>query len=337
MILWRPTTAGAETGPSVVTVEGPWGTGKTTVLRLVEAQIAADPESPESHRDMSVAAARKILRRGTPSGGSASTVVVPGYRGALTAWFNPGVYQSSQQVWAGLARSIIDAAEPVLYPVETAGIAHRYWLNRNAQRIDRFGSQAGASCSVLSRHCLDSVPSPRWPLYSSALRRLNSNTLFRFAHYRVTPGVMALAIAVVLLLAGITHTVIRYYGPASSFLSGDLIRGPILSGALTEGSPESGKNLRDPVYWAKSGYLRLVQEDTAGTIRDLRSAGYDLVIFIDDLDRCTADTTAKVFEAINLFLSARQSWKQNLLLVWIRQLSHRISTLPIKVPTTTST
>jgi hypothetical protein len=41
------------------------------------------------------------------------------------------------------------------------------------------------------------------------LAKLNSNTLFHIAPYRVTPSTLALAIAVVLLLAGIVHTVIR--------------------------------------------------------------------------------------------------------------------------------
>ena len=302
LILWRPTTAGAETGPNVVTVEGPWGTGKTTVLRLVQARIAADPEGPGTHRDMTVAAARKILRTPTSPGGSASTMVVESYRGALTAWFNPWAYQSSEQVWAGLARSIIDAAEPILYPAEAAGIAHSYWLNRNAQRIDRFAVSRSLLLRAVSPLLGFSAVTALATILIS-LAKLNSNTLFQIDHYRVTPGTLAFAIAVALLLAGVMHTVIRHYGPASTFLPGDLIRGPILSGSLSEGTSESEKNLRDPVYWAKSGYLRLVQEDTAVTIRDLRGAGYDLVIFIDDLDRCTADTTAKVFEAINLFLS----------------------------------
>ena len=45
LLLWRPTEAGGETGPSVVAFEGPWGAGKTTVLRLVEARIAASRKS----------------------------------------------------------------------------------------------------------------------------------------------------------------------------------------------------------------------------------------------------------------------------------------------------
>ena len=302
LILWRPTTAGGETGPSVVTFEGPWGTGKTTVMRLVQARIAADPESPGTRRDMSVAAARKILRRPRSPGGLASTVAAEEYRGALTAWFNPWAYQSSEQVWAGLARSITDAAEPVLYPAEAEGIAHSYWLSRNAQRIDRFAVSRSLLLRVVSPLLGFSAVTALATILIN-LAKLNSNTLFRIANYRVTPSTLALAIAAALLFVGIGHTWKRYRGPASRFLPGDLIRGPILSSSLSEGASESAKNLRDPVYWAKSGYLRLVQEDTAATIRDLRGAGYNLVIFIDDLDRCSADTTAEVFEAINLFLS----------------------------------
>ena len=302
LLLWRPNTVGGETGPNVVTFEGPWGTGKTTIMRLVEARIAADPERPSTHRHMSVAAAWKILRKSKAPDGSTSTMAPEDYRGALTAWFNPWAYQSSDQVWAGLARSITDAAKPVLYPAEAEGIAHSYWLTRNSQRIDRFAVGRSLLLRVVSPLLGFSAVTALATILIS-LAKLNNNSLFHIAHQRVTPSTLALAIAVVLLLVGILHTVIRYYGPASRFLPGDLIRGPILSSSLSGDATEVVKNLRDPVYWAKSGYLHLVQEDTATTIRDLRSAGYDLVVFIDDLDRCSAHTTAEVFEAINLFLS----------------------------------
>jgi WD40 repeat protein len=302
LLLWRPTTPGGEPGPSVVTFEGPWGTGKTTVMRLVESRIAANPESQNTQRQLSVAIARKILLEPKNSGGSASAIAQEDYRGALTAWFNPWAYQSSEQVWAGLARSITDAAEPVLYPLEAADVAQRYWLTRNSQRIDRFAVRRSLLLRVVSPLLgLSAITALATILIN--LGKLNSNTLFRIAHQRVTLSTLALAVAVFLLLAGILHTIIRYYGPASRFLPGDLIRGPVLSGSLSEDAAEAARNLRDPVYWAKSGYLHLVQEDTATTIRDLRKSGYDLVVFIDDLDRCSARTTAEVFEAINLFMS----------------------------------
>jgi hypothetical protein len=302
LLLWRPTVAGGETGPNVVTFEGPWGTGKTTVMRLVEARIAADPVVVRTRRHMSVATARTILRTfGAPD--DSGPVTAPDvYRGALTAWFNPWAHQSSEQVWAGLARSITDAAKPVLYPDGAENVAGAYWLTRNARRIDRY---------AVSRNLLLRAISPLLGFGAVTviatilinLAKLDSTTLFRVAHLRVTPSTLALAIAIALLLAGIAHTIIRYYGPASRFLAAELISGPVLSRSLSEDAAQGAKNLRDPVYWAKSGYLRLVQEDTATTIRDLRRARYDLVVFIDDLDRCSAHTTAEVFEAINLFLS----------------------------------
>ena len=302
LLLWRPSAAGGETGPSVVTFEGPWGSGKTTVMRLVEARIAADPVITRTGRDLSVAAARKILRNPGPTDNSAATRPLEDYRGALTAWFNPWVSQSSEQVWAGLARSITDAARPVLYPAEAKDIGSTYWLTRNAQRIDRFAASRSLLIRAISPLLgFSAVTALAWLLIN--LAKLNSNTLFHVAHLRVTPSGLALAIAALLLLVGISHTIIRYYGPASSLLPADLISGPILSRSLSEDTAENKIDLSGHAYWAKSGYLHVVQEDSATTIRDLRKAGYDLVVFIDDLDRCTARTTAEVFEAINLFLS----------------------------------
>ena len=302
LLLWRPAAAGGETGPSVVTVEGPWGSGKTTIMRLIEARITAKPESPDTRRHLSVAVARKILRQVRNTDTANMDSVPKTYRGALTAWFNPWVCQSSEQVWAGLARAITDAARPVLYPTGREAQAQRYWLTRNASRIDRF---------AISRSLLFRVLSPLLGFATVIavatvlinLAKLNSSTLFHVIHWRITPSVLALAIAALFLLAGLVHTVIRYYGPVDVFLPTDVVRGPILSSSFNDSASEAAKVLGDPVYVAKSGYLPIVQTDTARTIRDLREEGYDLVVFIDDLDRCSAHTTAEVFEAVNLFLS----------------------------------
>jgi WD40 repeat protein len=299
LLLWRPTSSGGETGPSVVTFEGPWGTGKTTVMRLVEARIGVKPEDRSTRRQMSAAAAFKILRKSKYTENPA-TMTSEDYRGSLTAWFNPWAYQSSEQVWAGLARSITDAAKPILYPDKAEDVAQSYWLNRNAPRIDRFAVSRSLLLRVVSPLLGLSAITAIAPVLIS-LAKLN--TSFHIAHQRVTLNTLALIVALALLCAGILDTIRRYFSPASWFLPGDLIRGPILSSSLSEGVTEVVKNLRDPIYQAKSGYLHLVQEDTATTIRDLRNAGYDLVVFIDDLDRCSARTTAEVFEAINLFLS----------------------------------
>jgi hypothetical protein len=135
------------------------------------------------------------------------------------------------------------------------------------------------------------------------LAKLNDRVLFRVDQWRVTPPALALAIAGVLLVVGLAHTIVRYYGPAAAYVPANLLRGPVFSGWLAEDAAPAAGTLRDPGYQARSGYLRLIQDDTASTIKDLGRAGYDLIVFIDDPDRCSARTTAEVFEAINLFLS----------------------------------
>ena len=302
MLLWHPTEQGGDTGPSVVTIEGPWGTGKTTIMQLVQSRIAAKPDSQPSTRHLSVAATRKILRKDKVIDALRSSMAPTENRGTLTAWFNAWVSQSSEQVWAGLARSIADAAKPVLYPDDAPAQAQAYWLARNAPRIDRFAVSRSALVRSLSPLLGFSVVIAVATLLIS-LVKLNRNTLFHVSHWRITPGVFVLVAAVVFLLAGLAHTIMRYFGPADRFLPPDIVRGPVLSASFGESAPEMMRLLRDPTYVAKSGYLAVVQADAVTTIHNLRRMGYELVVFVDDLDRCGTRTTVEVFEALNLFLS----------------------------------
>jgi WD40 repeat protein len=209
LLLWHPAAAGGETGPSMVAFEGPWGTGKTTIMRLVETRITAKPEAPSSHRYLSVAAARKILRQPLEPDEVTTSVMPTEYRGALTAWFNPWICQSSEQVWAGLARSIYDAAEPVLYPAGSPAEAQGYWLRRNAHRIDRYAIGRKLILRILSPLLgFSAVIALATVLVS--LADLSKSTLFHFAHLRATPGNLAVGAAVIFLLSGIVHTIIRY-------------------------------------------------------------------------------------------------------------------------------
>jgi KAP family P-loop domain len=130
-----------------------------------------------------------------------------------------------------------------------------------------------------------------------------STTLSAFGK-DVTPLQLALLLLVAQLGAGVVHTIGRYiFSRASSFLPAELFRGPVLSTVLSKAESLGQLALRDPLYDAASGYLYLVQHDVREVLGDMDRAGYKLVIFIDDLDRCTPRTTAEVFEAINLFLS----------------------------------
>ena len=172
----------------------------------------------------------------------------------------------------------------------------------------RFGAQLGwhalrrrlAWRTVLLLFALAALAALSILLFKAAL---GQRTLWHMSAFRVTPGVLAVALGGALLLAALVHTAARYFGRAAALLPVELVRGPLLSGALAEASPAVSDALRDPLYEARSGYLYLIQHDIDMVVKDLHAAGYDLVVFIDDLDRCSARTTAEVFEAINLFLS----------------------------------
>ncbi|GGM51287.1 P-loop NTPase fold protein [Dactylosporangium sucinum] len=297
LLSWHGESDGpdAEPGPSVVSIEGPWGTGKTTIMNLVRERVAAAVPPPGRRRALSTHRALQLLRTD-----EATTDPPPpaAHRGSVTGWFNPWVHQSSDQVWAGLAHAVTEAVRPVLFP--DAASQQRYWLTRNRRRVDRYRLRRQLRWRALSPFfALASLVAVSTALFK--LADVGAHTFGRIGGVRVTPGWLAFAIAALLVLAGLADTARRYFGPASAVMPTGLLAGPVLTDA--DGTPTGVEARRDPLYEARSGYLYLIQHDVVQMLTDLRAAGYDLVLFIDDLDRCGAATTAEVFEAVTLFLS----------------------------------
>jgi hypothetical protein len=59
----------------------------------------------------------------------------------------------------------------------------------------------------------------------------------------------------------------------------------------------------DPSYTTQLGFLHLVQTDMRRVLDLVVSDDRPLIVFVDDLDRCSSRTVAQVIEAINLFLA----------------------------------
>jgi hypothetical protein len=125
--------------------------------------------------------------------------------------------------------------------------------------------------------------------------------------FGVQTAIIALLLSAVFLLGGGLHTLWRFMrGSAVRFLPGELFHGPVGSTASPDadpGDPLRAEGLADPLRRARAGSLYLHQHHVSGLLNDLDRAGYELIVFVDDLDRCQAQTTAEVFEAINLFLA----------------------------------
>ena len=63
--------------------------------------------------------------------------------------------------------------------------------------------------------------------------------------------------------------------------------------------------LRDPGYQEKAGFLHLVQKDVSHALDLVATPSRPLVLFVDDLDRCSPSTVTQVIEAISLFLAGQ--------------------------------
>ncbi|PPK70524.1 P-loop NTPase fold protein [Actinokineospora auranticolor] len=278
-------------GPTVVTIEGPWGSGKSTLLDLVKREVSGTCAAPPPDPPLRVARACALLRRPPPEPAREPR---PGSTPVVVE-FNSWLYQSDQQVWAGLARELTKAVEDAVYP--DAESRQRFWFTRNLGKIDRPGLRRAIWRRIRSPLLAAGTLALGIPVASLLARDQSSG---RFLG--LTPGWFVLLPAA-LLVAGLTHTAYRFFrGRAASFLPSELFHGPLTSGAFTQTAPPTDPAVRDPYYHARSGYLYLTQHDVGELLGELAGAGRHLVVFIDDLDRCLPHTTAEVLSAINVFI-----------------------------------
>jgi hypothetical protein len=218
-----------------------------------------------------------------------------------TVWFNPWMYQSGEQVWAGLAHEIITQVTDRL----PLGDRERFWLRLNLARLDR---------EALRRRTYRAVALRVLPFLTVAVVA----TLVAVAALLLAPLVnadwlrpVAAWLAALGTAAGTVGAAVRAVGflfQAAAGPFGSLVRGPDVAGrtrtALTE-ELKAGYDdvVPDPGYGSKVGFLYLVQTDIRRVLDLVASERRPLVVFVDDLDRCSPGTVAQVMEAINLFLA----------------------------------
>ncbi|SFY49493.1 P-loop NTPase fold protein [Streptomyces sp. F-1] len=288
-----------EGGPSVISVEGPWGSGKSTLMTLVR-DLAPSPtrSSPHQPRERPMTVREAVREIGRYGRRQSAPQAGPDRGGIVTAWFNPWFYQSGQQVWAGLAGEIIEAVAPVLYPSESE--RERYWFTRNLERVDRF---------ALRRLLLRRTVSPLLGIgmvtvllpFLLGLAALDRSLEVLGAGWTAVD--VSFVVAVMFLLVALIHSLVRYgFSRVSRFIPGTMLRLPVHEGG-EPGVQDGLEQGADPLLRASAGSLYLLQHDIGQLLGDLADTGNELVVFIDDLDRCRSDTAAEVFEAVNLFLN----------------------------------
>ncbi|WP_433215757.1 KAP family P-loop NTPase fold protein [Microtetraspora malaysiensis] len=317
--------------PLTIGVKGPWGTGKTSLMRMIQDLLdpgTADGSPAEIHLARPGSSPRQagrrrraVLRR-KARGSSRVTIAEvlscarrrggdrsredprlsaperPALRASdwrPTVWFNPWMYQNGEQVWAGLAHEIITQVTGRL----PRGERERFWLKLNLARIDREAVRRRAYRMAITR--LTPVA-----LGLAATIVLTCASLAAAALVPAFgPALRAAAAALgtcgsVAALAGGAVRLARFLTESADTAFGRLIRPPDLLGPAPG---LAGDLVGDPGYGAKTGFLHLVQTDMRRVLRLVATEERPLVVFVDDLDRCGSGTVAQVIEAINLFLA----------------------------------
>lgn len=312
----------AETRPPLtIGIKAPWGGGKTSLMRMIQQRLewpqqeapSSEPPRPihlvsskrkdeKEKEGVTNGSVLRALRDDSPtelllvpqadSGADPGSASEDTRRSRPTVWFNPWMFQTADEVWAGLAHSIITQTTQRMSPVER----ERFWLALNRKRIDE-----------------------------QAVRRKIYSLIFE----RVLPAAIGLLATAILGLVLITTDSLRWVGTAlaggsplaflgylalqarsvlSANVAGHLAQlvgphGAVASFAHNELRGAADALVQQPDYQAHVGSFYLLHTDLERVLDLVATPERPLVVFIDDLDRCSPKTVVQVIEAINLFLA----------------------------------
>jgi hypothetical protein len=209
-----------------------------------------------------------------------------------TVWFNPWMYQDGEQVWAGLAYEIIKQITERMSVTER----ENFWLRLNLSRVDEQAVRRKVYGLIVDRLVPWAVGALVCVAVGLALLAVH---LSRWFTVSLTGGAPVLLAAV---------TAVQSVSVLKSRVSGSLAQLVQPMGAVRQftGSAVHGaydELVSSPDYLAKAGFFYFVHADVQRVLDLVATERRPLVVFVDDLDRCSPGTVVQVIEAINLFLA----------------------------------
>ena len=308
--------------PLAISIQAPWGGGKTSIMRMVQDRLdhegrikTSDRINQSSISSTKVKQIRKHLEIYKKSSSfeeqyeklKIKNEVEP-YSFSkndpdskdpqmLTVWFNAWKYQNTEQIWAGLAHTII------------------------SQVSDRFTDPDEREEFLLELH-----------MQRVGLEKINQKIdghIFKEWKKRVRKWMWTYLSGIGVSLAALLMSQIEIEskkllesfpmldefgisGAILSTLAGGLATFTQRIKANKEIEDQPSKNILEefvevPDYSTKLGFVHHADLDLQRVFKILKKKNLDLVIFIDDLDRCSPKNVAEVAETINMFLSAEYS------------------------------
>lgn len=280
--------------PLCISIQAPWGGGKTSLMRMIQKMLDSDAQrdlEDESDKGTQLSEERpklkeilaklktKLISKQKEEGfprveepKSFDEVLDP----RITIWFNAWKYESTEQVWAGLADSIVKGVAERLEPAEREW----FYLTLNLRRVDKNSIR-------------------NW-IYGEIWRQI-----WTCGKSWISIGLIGAFISGIIGIHNLSNQFnalifgIPLFGGVSAYTV-------IAKMSQIKNEPADvtlGKYVNVPNYNERLGFIHHVKTDLDLVFKSLPTKHRKLVIFIDDLDRCSPDNVARVIEGINLFLA----------------------------------
>ena len=209
-----------------------------------------------------------------------------------TVWFNPWMYQTGEQVWAGLAHEIIKQVTDRMSVTER----EFFWLKLNLKRVDEQAVRRKIYGIVIDRIVPYAVAALIFVVLGLTLLATDIPRWWSVGLVGGAPAALGcLCIAQIkrVLSARVGGSMSQLVQPATA---AQHWTSETVSGVYKE-------VVKSPDYLVKAGFFYLVQTDVQRVLDLVATDKRPIAIFIDDLDRCSPGTVVQVIEAINLFLA----------------------------------
>lgn len=259
-------------------IDAEWGVGKTTLMHMIKNHMDAQEASGQNNfgdklkticQKIKVFLKIKILMIKMPQEAEDKS--------NLTIWFNAWKYDQEESLWSALALEILTQIR------SRFGVWKRmqFWFTLNCKRFD----------------------------WTSLLQNMLRGSFYLFGTVWIGISVLILA----LLIQGISFQDSIHVLWQNIKITGFLVGFPALytAGKKTIGQIVKPFDLNitqylcDPKYEQNIGFLAQFEEDFKRVIDLVTVHGEkQLVVFIDDLDRCASSHIADIIEAINILLDA---------------------------------
>ncbi|PDS81423.1 P-loop NTPase fold protein [Rhizobium sp. L43] len=295
--------------PLSISIQAPWGGGKSSLMNLIREKL--DPRSfREKHKPAigGIAGAPRLLLGAVlrfldrDEDFSVNPEPMPNIgqptKRLWTIWFNAWKYETTEQVWAGLVDAIVSQVAERLPPLER----EKFLLKLQLARIDD---------GEIRKRIYNRVITIWWAKARAWVLAGASTTLALFGLGVVKPD-----------LPGTIQKAISLWIPDgngyASAVAVQIILSIYLVGSYFKSRNETRK---EPATFSLAEYIRVPDYGKAvGEIHhihsDLRrvlgvvpkepgeSEHAPIVIFIDDLDRCSPSKVASVVEGVSMLLAS---------------------------------